>query len=59
VNLRVTKPAPLYESGGAVELEIVSFQKVVFFMEVVVDGRVDGNEFCVCFVRIAVIKLQS
>jgi len=36
--------APLEESGGAVELEIVSTVEVAFLVEMILDRAVDGDE---------------
>ena len=45
VNLCGTKLAPLGESGGSVELEIVPAVKSAFLIEMVVDGAVNCDEF--------------
>ena len=45
VNLFGTKLAPLGESGGTVELEIISAVKGSFLIEMVVNARVDCDKF--------------
>ena len=44
-NLCRTKLAPLRESGGAVEFEIISTVKAALLVEMVKDGGVNGDEF--------------
>ena len=39
---------PLSESGSAVKLEVFSAVKVAFLIEMIVDRRVDGDEFLQC-----------
>ena len=48
VALCRTELAPLSESSGAVQLEVCSAVEVAFLVEMIVDRRVDGNEFLQC-----------
>ena len=48
VALCRTELAPLSESGSAVKLEVFSAVEVAFLVEMIVDRRVDGNEFLRC-----------
>ena len=44
-NLCRTKLAPLAESGGAIELEIVSAVECALLVEMVADGGMNGDKF--------------
>ncbi len=47
-NLRGTKLAPLGESGGAVDLEVLSAVETALQIEMVLDYGENGNEFLQC-----------